>query len=121
MRPDPTRCEVAAALDAIVGKWKTQILLHLFFEGTMRFGELRTAVPGITHKALTENLRELEAHGIVERRVYPEVPPKVEYSLTEYGRTLGPVLRELHKWGARHRRRLREMAEQRRGEVAAGT
>lgn len=120
MRRDPKRCEVTTALNAIVGKWKTQILLHLLFEGTMRFGELRSAISGITHKVLTDNLRELEAHGIVERVVYPQVPPKVEYSLTEYGHTLAPILRELHRWGARHQKRLQEISRSSE-ELATGT
>ena len=97
MRPDPTRCEVAAALDAIVGKWKTQILLHLFFEGTMRFGELRTAVPGITPQSAHRESARARSPRHRRAALYPEVPPKVEYSLTEYGRTLG-LFGELQKW-----------------------
>ena len=86
----------------LVGKWKPVILLYLLQEGTKRFSELKRNMPGITQKMLTKQLRELEDEDIIERVVYPQVPPKVEYSMTEYGRSLEPILEAMHEWGARH-------------------
>lgn len=98
---DLKKCPVHAAVVVLGGKWKPIILFYLK-EGTRRFGELRRLVPGATQKMLTQQLRELERDGIVTRKVYHQVPPKVEYSLTTYGRTLRPVLEELCKWGEKH-------------------
>lgn len=95
---DYTDCPVEAALDMIGGKWKAVILFRLF-EGTKRFNELRRLHPNITQRMLTNQLRELERDGLVHREVYPQVPPKVEYSLTPEGRTLKPVLLALKRWG----------------------
>jgi DNA-binding HxlR family transcriptional regulator len=92
-----TNCPVEAALDLIGGKWKS-ILLFRVLEGTRRFNELRRLVPGMTQRMLTNQLRELERDGLIERKVYAEVPPKVEYSMTEFGRTLEPVLLALKQW-----------------------
>jgi len=97
---DYTNCPVEAALDVIGGKWKVVILFRLF-EGTRRFNELRRLHPNITQRMLTNQLRELERDGLVHREVYPQVPPKVEYSLTSAGRTLKPVLSALKLWGER--------------------
>src|SRR5215468_6770759 len=83
-------CPVEATLDVIGGKWKVVILFWLK-GGTLRPGELRRKIPGISERMLIQQLRQLEAHGVIHREVYPEVPPRVEYSLTEYGRTLGPI------------------------------
>lgn len=107
MNPNPNRCQVGSALDIIMGKWKATILLYLFFDGTKRFSELKAAIPDVTPKMLTAHLRELEEQDIVQRVVYPQVPPKVEYSLTEYGRTLAPILEALHTWGHKHVERIR--------------
>jgi DNA-binding HxlR family transcriptional regulator len=71
--------------------------------GTQRFSELKRSVPGITQKMLTNQLRELEDEGIIKRHVYPHVPPKVEYSITNYGRTLEPILEAMHEWGTKHK------------------
>ncbi len=101
----PEECSVRSALAVIGGKWKPVITRYLML-GTRRFGELRKLMPDATQKMLTQQLRELEEDGIVLRKVYHQVPPKVEYSLTEYGRTLAPVLRELCKWGEKHAERL---------------
>lgn len=98
----PTLCKVEQTLDIVVGKWKAIILLHLLYSGTKRFGELRALIPSISQKMLTNQLRELEEQDIVRRVVYPQVPPKVEYSVTEYGQSLKPVLFMLHQWGASH-------------------
>ncbi|MBY3618856.1 helix-turn-helix transcriptional regulator [Acinetobacter sp. CUI P1] len=88
-------------LKVIGGKWKPVILCHLT-EGAKRFGELRRDMPGITQKVLTQQLRELEDDGIIHRKVYTQVPPKVEYSLTEYGLTLKEVLNVMVKWVLQH-------------------
>lgn len=98
----PFGCSVEATLSVIGGRWKPVILFKLMEEGTLRFGELRRLVPGATQKMLTNQLRELEADGIIHREVYAEVPPKVEYRLTVYGRTLGPILEAMRDWGVRH-------------------
>jgi DNA-binding HxlR family transcriptional regulator len=97
-------CPVAATLEVIGGKWKPLILFHLR-EKPMRFSELRRVVPQATQKMLTQQLRDLERDGIVSRKVYAVVPPKVDYSLTAYGRTLKPLLGLMCDWGARHRSR----------------
>lgn len=102
MQKNPEQCQVVVALDMIVGKWKPMILLYLMNEGTKRFSELKRLLPDITPRMLTLQLRELEAHDIIERKVYPEVPPRVEYSMTEYGRTLEPILEAMHEWGKAH-------------------
>ncbi len=94
-------CPVTAAISVIGGKWKS-IIMWILFQGTRRFGEMKKMIPGITSKMLTQQLRELEKDGIVNRKVYPVVPPKVEYSLTDYGRTLGPVLKAIAAWGNIH-------------------
>lgn len=91
-------CPVTRAVQVIGGKWKLSIVFHLM-GGTRRFGELRRLIPGVTQQMLTSQLRELEADGIVHRKVYAEVPPKVEYSLTEVGQELKAVTRHLEKWG----------------------
>jgi DNA-binding HxlR family transcriptional regulator len=102
-------CPVEAAVAVFGGKWKALILWWLQ-ERTWRFAELRRQIPGITEKMLTRQLRELEADGIVERRVYPTVPPKVEYSLTEYGRSLKRALRAICDWGRNHMERIGAVA-----------
>jgi len=96
-----TGCPVEAALEVIGGKWKGVILYHLLSE-TMRFNELRRLMPEVTQRMLTKQLRELEAHNIITRKIYPEVPPRVEYSMTEYGKTLAPVINMLQEWGSQH-------------------
>jgi len=91
-------CPVEATLDLIDGKWKGVILYHLL-DDTVRFNELGRRLSRITQRMLTRQLRELEAAGLIHREVYPEVPPRVEYSLTKLGRTLEPILRSLWSWG----------------------
>ena len=93
-------CAVGASVGMVGGKWKTSILLHLR-DQTLRFGRLQRLV-GCSQKVLTQQLKELEHDGIVQRQVYAEVPPRVEYSLSEYGRTLQPVLDALYAWGREH-------------------
>lgn len=94
-------CPVEATLEIIGGKWKGVILYHLL-ERTYRFGELKRAMPGITQRMLTKQLRELETDGIVHRKVYAEVPPKVEYSLTAVGESLRGVMMMMRDWGRNH-------------------
>jgi DNA-binding HxlR family transcriptional regulator len=94
-------CPVECALKAIGGRWKVLILRELFL-GTKRFGELHRALHGITQKMLTQQLRELEQDGIISRYVYQQVPPKVEYSLTDMGQTLKPILDSMHSWGLKY-------------------
>lgn len=98
----PDLCKVGDALETLVGKWKPIILLHLLTESPLRFSELKQKIPGITQKMLTNQLRELEAEDIIQRVVYPVVPPKVEYSITAYGRSLEKILNDMHEWGTKH-------------------
>ena len=100
-------CPVEATLDVIGGKWKVLILCWLK-EGVHRFGELRRRMPGISERVLTQQLRELEQDGIVHRKVYAEVPPRVEYSLTPFGETLRPVMVMLNDWGQKHMKRIEQ-------------
>ena len=93
---------IEMALDILVGKWKPVILYHLMDNGTLRFSELQRSIPGITKKMLTSQLRELEYHNIINRKVYAQIPPKVEYSITEYGKGLIPVLLPMQEWGLKH-------------------
>jgi len=92
------QCPFELGLNILSGKWKLKILWHLS-KGTVRFNELQRLLGNITTKTLTEQLRELEEQGIILRTVFPEVPPRVEYSLSEIGITLKPILRELCEWG----------------------
>jgi DNA-binding HxlR family transcriptional regulator len=98
-------CPVEATLDVIGGKWKALILFWLR-DAVCRFGELRRKIPGVSERMLTQQLRELEAHGVVRRTVYAEVPPRVEYALTPYGRTLRPITDLMCAWGRKHLARL---------------
>jgi DNA-binding HxlR family transcriptional regulator len=92
-------CSFEIAMDLIGGKWKPIIIWHLGTKGTKRFNELKKLLPQITQKMLTQQLRELENDSLVDRKVYPQVPPKVEYSLTDLGESLMPILRMMHDWG----------------------
>lgn len=92
-------CEKELSLAVIGGKWKMLILWHLGKEGTKRFNELKSLMPGITQRMLVNQLRELEEDLIIHREVYPVVPPKVEYSLTEHGESLMPILESMYEWG----------------------
>ena len=96
-----THCPAESTLGVIGGKWKLLILRELL-AGASRFGELRRRLSGISEKMLAQHLRELESDGIIARKIYPEIPPKVEYSLTESGKTLKPIIDGLHEWGLDH-------------------
>jgi len=96
------KCPVETALDVLAGKWKILILWYLRSD-TLRFSQLQKKLPRTTQKMLIQKLRELEEDGIVHREVYPVVPPKVEYSLTQYGQSLKPILKQLYLWGEVHK------------------
>ena len=95
---EQTKCPVTATLQLIGGRWKT-IILYTLTTGTKRFGEIAVRIPDISRKVLTEQLKELEADGLILREQYKEIPPRVEYSLTDLGKSLSSVIRELEKWG----------------------
>ncbi|ONM46599.1 winged helix-turn-helix transcriptional regulator [Nocardia donostiensis] len=99
-------CGMTLAIDVVGGKWRLH-LMWVLDEGPQRFGQIRRVLDGVSEKVLTENLRHLEATGIVRREVYPEIPPRVEYSLTPLGRELAEALHPLEEWGDKHRQRLR--------------
>ena len=96
-----TNCPVEAMLDIIGGKWKSIILFRVL-EETRRFNELRRLLPNLTQRILTNQLRELESDGLITRKIYAEIPPKVEYSITEFGKTLEPVILTLTQWAHQH-------------------
>lgn len=104
MKKDLPACPVEITMGLIGEKWKVLIIRDLL-TGTKRFGELRKSVTGITQKVLTNNLRQMEASGLVKRKVYAEVPPRVEYSLTETGLSLKPVLNSMVEWGNNYKRK----------------
>jgi len=95
------RCPVEATLDIIGGKWKGIVLYHLT-QGTKRFNELKKLVPDITQRMLTLQLRQLEKDGLLKRKIYRQIPPKVEYFLTDLGQSLTPILNLLKEWGMQH-------------------
>lgn len=91
-------CPVEVTLLLLSNKW-TILILRDLFTGTKRFGELKKSLNGVNQKVLTANLRSLEKKGIIEREVFPEVPPRVEYRLTDLGKTLDPIIKSMHDWG----------------------
>lgn len=95
-------CPVTTTLSVIGGKWKP-IILFIIQDQIKRFGEIKKLIPTITQKMLTQQLRELEEDGIISRKVYPVVPPKVEYSMTDYGLSLVPILKAMAEWGEAHK------------------
>jgi DNA-binding HxlR family transcriptional regulator len=99
--PPPEPCPLTAALEVLGGRWNL-IVLYWLADGTHRFSDLQRLIPDVTHKMLTSTLRQLEAAGMVDRRVYPEVPPRVEYSLSDHGRSAQPVIEAVRRWGHMH-------------------
>jgi DNA-binding HxlR family transcriptional regulator len=100
VRRQTTRCPAEATIERIGGRWKVPILYYLI-DGPRRFSDLRRALGACTQKMLTQQLRELERDGVVHRKVYAQVPPKVEYSLTPHGRSLLPIVEAMCRWGKR--------------------
>jgi DNA-binding HxlR family transcriptional regulator len=98
-QPDPYTCDVSQTIRLIGGKWKAIIIFHLMEDEVLRFGQLQRAVPDITQRMLTLQLRELERDGIVKRTVYQQIPPKVEYTLTPLGKSLTPIISNMKSWG----------------------
>ncbi|MGG1631688.1 winged helix-turn-helix transcriptional regulator [Rossellomorea sp. NRS-1567] len=96
------KCSIEYTLKKIGGKWKTVILWHLGTDGTLRYNGLRRLLPGVAHKVLSQQLKELEEDGFINRTQYDTIPPKVEYSMTELGMTLMPILKQMHAWGKEH-------------------
>ena len=99
-------CSVETTLAVIHGRWKV-LIIHYLLDGVKRFGELHRALAGISHRTLTQQLRELERDRLVQRKVYAQAPPKVEYSLTPLGESLQPVLIAMHKWGESYARKVK--------------
>ncbi len=96
---DENTCPVTATMKVLGGKWKPILINAIYFTAPARFGELKRSVVGITQSMLTQQLRELEEDGIISRKIYAEIPPKVEYSLTEFGLTLSPLIQTMAQWG----------------------
>jgi len=101
MKRKAPNCPAETTLAVIGGRWKTPLLYHLF-QGVKRFSVLQRALHGVTQKMLTQQLREMEKDGLVHRQIYPEVPPRVEYSLTPLGMSLEPVVQAMCDWGSKY-------------------
>ena len=99
-RRGPYVCGLDAAMDVVSGKWKSLVLWELAAHGVRRYAELKPGLPGVSDKVLAQQLREMEADDLLAREVFPEVPPRVEYSLTEHGRALNTALESLGAWGS---------------------
>jgi DNA-binding HxlR family transcriptional regulator len=98
--PDMAASGIEGAFRILEGRWKMVIIFHLFDKSVLRFSELERAIPGVSQKMLIQQLRELERDGVVHRTVYPQVPPKVEYRLTQWGEAMCPALDSLLEWAA---------------------
>lgn len=105
-REELPECPVATTVQLIGNKWKLLIIRNLIYNGTQRFTDFVKTVPGISKKVLTDNLRALEEDGLIEREVFAEVPPRVEYSLSELGKTLKPILDAMSDWGTAYKENL---------------
>ena len=99
MNQTPYNCHFELTIELIGGKWKGLILWHLHNNNVLRNGEMLRLMPRITQKMLTQQLREMEENGLVKREIYEQIPPKVEYSLTEHGKALRPILEMMLEWG----------------------
>jgi DNA-binding HxlR family transcriptional regulator len=100
---DEKSCPVTATMQVLGGKWKAILINAIYHTSPARFGELKRSVKGITQSMLTSQLRELEDDGIISRKIYAEIPPRVEYTLTEFGLTLSPIMQSMAKWGEEYR------------------
>lgn len=100
---DENSCPVTASMTVLGGKWKPILINAIYLTTPARFGELKRTVKGITQSMLTSQLRELEEDGVIKRRIYAEIPPRVEYTLTEFGLTLKPIMEALAQWGLEYR------------------
>ena len=100
---DEYTCPITATMKVLGGKWKPILINAIYFTAPARFGELKRSVNGITQSMLTQQLRELEEDGIISRKIYAEIPPKVEYTLTEFGLTLSPIMLSMANWGKEYR------------------
>lgn len=100
---DENSCPVTATMKVLGGKWKSILINAIYFTSPARFGELKRSVVGITQSMLTSQLRELEDDGIITRKIYAEIPPRVEYTLTEFGLTLSPIILSMAEWGKQYR------------------
>ena len=114
-----TGCDVEATLSVIGGRWKPVLVCHVL-DGRKRFGELCRLTPNATERMITLQLRELEADGVISRHVFAQVPPRVEYEITDFGRSLGPILEQMQQWGSAFKaRKLAEEGEPAEGEPCA--
>lgn len=100
---DENSCPVTATMKVLGGKWKAILINAIYLTSPARFGELKRSVKGITQSMLTQQLRELENDGLISRKIYAEIPPRVEYTLTELGLTLSPIMLSMAKWGEEYR------------------
>ncbi len=100
---DEKSCPVTATMQVLGGKWKAILINAIYHTSPARFGELKRSVKGITQSMLTQQLRELEDDGVISRKIYAEIPPRVEYTLTEFGLTLSPIMQSMAKWGEEYR------------------
>ncbi|MEN6412933.1 MAG: helix-turn-helix domain-containing protein [Veillonellales bacterium] len=101
--PDECNCSIAYTLSVVGGKWNWLILFKLFQNGVQRYGEIKKSIPAITHKMLSQQLKELEFEELIQREAYHQIPPKVEYSLAEKGETLIPILQLMSQWGTKNK------------------
>lgn len=106
---DEKSCPVTATMQVLGGKWKAILINAIYLTSPARFGELKRSVKGITQSMLTQQLRELEDDGLISRKIYAEIPPRVEYTLTEFGLTLSPIIQSMAKWGEEYRMKKKKM------------
>ncbi len=121
-RSDSPRCPVARTLEIIGERWTILILRDLLLDGPRRFRDFEESLSGVSPNTISSRLKHLEAHGVIERQLYQEHPPRVEYVLTEKGRTLGPLLRQMRDWGEKHTPgpRGRRAASEKKGRAKSG-
>ncbi|GGD43878.1 HxlR family transcriptional regulator [Emticicia aquatilis] len=100
---DENSCPVTATMQVLGGKWKCILINAIYITSPARFGELKRSVKGITQSMLTQQLRELEDDGIISRKIYAEIPPRVEYTLTDFGLSLSPIIQTMAEWGKQYR------------------